>query len=281
MGEISIKKFDPEILPADAVILVLGKRSSGKSALIVDLMFHMRKKLDLCIGFNTTEESSHTLTKITHPAFIFYEYDNPRLRKILDYQRDLVKMSDASGKQRWKRIGCVLDDCGDDTKIFKLKEIVEIHKMGRHRKLFFINATQYAIDMPASLRGQVDFVIAFSHINAMEREKLYKYYFGVFKSMKEFDNVFIECTKGFDCMILDARKKSYNPSECCYWYRANLSVPEFKVGKSIYKKLNDYYFDKVRATAGIDLDRIAESNGPVDDESGDKKAPPKKCRRIV
>jgi hypothetical protein len=280
-SEINIKKFDPaKMLPPDAVILVLGKRASGKSALIVDLMYNMRHKLDLCLGFNTTEESSRTLHKITHPSLIFYDYDNPRLRRILDYQRDLVKMSEAPGTPpRWKRIGLVLDDCGDDKKIFKYKEIVEIHKMGRHRKLFFINATQYAIDMPAQLRGQVDFVFAFSHINSNEREKLWRYYFGVFNNMKEFDSVFLECTKGFDCMVLDARKKSYDPSECCYWYRANLGVPEFTVGRTVYKRLHEYYYDEVRAEKGIDLERIADG-APTDDESDKKPASVKKCIRM-
>lgn len=277
--EINIKKFNPATeLPPDAVILVLGKRASGKSALIVDLMYHMRKTLDLCIGFNTTEESSKTLHKITHESLIFYDYDNPRLRKILDYQRDLVKMSEKEGAQRWKRIGLVLDDCGDDKKIFKYKEIIEIHKMGRHRKLFFINATQYAIDMPAELRGQVDFVFAFSHINSNEREKLWKYYFGVFESFKEFNNVFVECTKGFDCMVLDARKKSYNPSECCYWYRANLGIPKFTVGKTVYRKLHEYYYDEARASRGIDLDKIA--SGTATDDESDRKKGPKKYRKL-
>lgn len=58
---LKIRRFDPKVMPPDATVLLVGKRRTGKSTLLIDLMWNMRKKIDLVMGMNPTEEASKVL----------------------------------------------------------------------------------------------------------------------------------------------------------------------------------------------------------------------------
>ena len=69
-------------------------------------------------------------------------------------------------RQHWKRghgsnVFLLLDDCMYDRGIFRGdtgKLFRQLFMNGRHRRIFFLNCQQYAMDMPPDLRSQVDVV---------------------------------------------------------------------------------------------------------------------------
>ena len=246
MTEIELKSWDPSTLPIDATILLVGKRNTGKTTLTRDLMYHMKDKLDIVVGMNPTEMANHNLEFFIPKAFIYHAFSDEKLSHILEWQKRCVANSKAF------KMGFIMDDCmseqtsgsgGKKKKVMGSNDINKVFKLGRHLKLFYINAMQYIKDAPPDVRGNVDLLFAFNTTSGSEREKLWREYFAMFKTYKDFCKVFDTCAQGYDCIVLDTRKASQKASDCVFYYRATYHTKEFKVGREIFWKLSNHYFE--------------------------------------
>lgn len=247
---IKIQQFDPNCIPIDATILAIGKRRVGKSTLVIDIMHHMRKRLDLVMGMNPTEEASGVLGHFTPPAFIYNDFSLQSLTDLLALQKGMVIESKRLGMQKYCNIAFIMDDCMDDVRVMKSSAMRRLYMMGRHHKVLTINCVQYLMDMPTALRA-VDFVFAFRESIRANREKLYQYFFGMFKNFNDFDEVFRECTAGRECIVMNNQIRASDPSKCISFYQARHPIPPFKAGKKIFWKLSKKIYDAKQGSFDI------------------------------
>jgi len=242
--DVEIREFDPSTIASDATILIVGKRHTGKTTLTRDIMYHVKDKLDLVTGFNPTEMGNHNLEFFTPKGMIFHEFNDEKLRHILEWQ----KRSTANNKAM--RIGLVMDDCMSETvgtgskkkKVMGSQDIIKVFKLGRHLKLFYINCMQYIKDAPPEIRGNVDLLFAIGTTSGNEREKLWKEYFAMFTNYKNFCQVFEACTQQYECVVLDTRQAAKQPMDSVFYYKAKVIKEPFQVGRSVFRRLSDYYF---------------------------------------
>jgi len=242
---VEVREFDPSTIAADATILIVGKRHTGKTTLTRDIMYHVRKKIDVVTGFNPTEMGNHNLEFFTPKSFIFHEFNDDKLKHILEWQR----RSTANAKAF--RIGLVMDDCmsemtlgtgGKKKKVMGSNDIVKVFKLGRHLNLFYVNCMQYIKDAPPEIRGNVDLLFAFGTTSGTEREKLWKEYFAMFSNYKHFCQVFEACTQQYECIVLDTRQAAKKPMDSVFYYKASVIKEPFQTGRSIFWKLSEHYF---------------------------------------
>lgn len=256
--ELELKEWDPSSMPVDATILLVGKRNTGKTTLTRDLMYHMKNKLDLVVGMNPTEMANHNLEFFIPKALIYHCFSDEKLSHILEWQRRCVANDKAM------KLGFVMDDCmseqttgsgGKKKKVMGSNDINKVFKLGRHLKMFYINAMQYIKDAPPDIRGNVDLLFAFNTTSGSEREKLWKEYFAMFKNYRDFCKVFDACAQGYDCIVLDTRKASQKASDCVFYYRAKYLTKAFRVGRPIFWSLSNFYFED-RTDYSMDPQRV-------------------------
>ncbi len=266
--EIEVKPWDPSSMPVDATILLIGKRNTGKTTLTRDLMFHMKEKLDIVVGMNPTEMANHNLEFFIPKALIYHCFSDEKLAHILEWQKRCVANNKAM------RLGFIMDDCMSETtvtaggkkkKVMGSNDINKVFKLGRHLKLFYINAMQYIKDAPPDIRGNVDLLFVFNTTSGTEREKLWKEYFAMFKTYKDFSLVFDACAQGYDCIVLDTRKASQKPSDCIFYYRAKFLKEPFRVGRPVFWSLSSFYFED-RTDYSMDPQKVLNSNNVVTKE---------------
>jgi len=233
---IKVKKFDPTTIKRDAVVLLIGKRGSGKTTLLKDIMFHMRDKLDFGVAMSPTEETTDALGSFLPRSLIYNAFSSQVLDTMLEHQRREIK------KGKVKNMFLLLDDCMYDRKIMTGTNTRELFMNGRHRKIFFINLLQYMMDLPAALRSQVDYVFALKENIISSREKLWKYFFGMFQDFRDFNKVMNSCTQGYECIVLDNTVRSNEVADCIYWYQANPDLPDFRLGDRAFWDLDAQYF---------------------------------------
>ena len=242
--DLEIREFDPTSIAPDATILIVGKRHTGKTTLTRDLMFHVKDSLDVCMGMNPTEMGNHNLEFFVPKSLIFHVFNDEKIKHLLDWQR----RSSANGKAM--RIGLVMDDCMSETtgtgskkkKVMSSNDITKVFKLGRHLKLFYVNCMQYIKDAPPDIRGNVDLLFAFGTTSGNEREKLWKEYFAMFSTYKNFCQVFEACTQQYECIVLDTRQAAKTPTDSVFYYKAKIIKDPFMVGRPIFWKLSNYYF---------------------------------------
>ena len=102
---LKVQKFDPASMKPFRIILFVGKRGTGKSVLLNDIMYHIRDKVDFGLAMTPTEESAASFRKTMPEACIYDSFSAVKLEQMLKMQRELGKMK----KQR--SLFVVMHDC--------------------------------------------------------------------------------------------------------------------------------------------------------------------------
>ena len=88
---IALRKFKPETMPDDKVCVFIGKRGTGKSCLVTDILFH-KKHIPSGIVMSATEEGNHHYKSFVPDLFIHGDYDKEVIERVLARQKQqLVK----------------------------------------------------------------------------------------------------------------------------------------------------------------------------------------------
>lgn len=218
--------------------LVIGKRGTGKSTVISDILyFSNKKKIPRVCIFSGTEEANGFYRQFIPPTFIYNDSNvEKHLEIILQSQKDLTNKKNLGKMSKDKdiRITIVLDDVGYKKGILKSEVVRQIAMNGRHYSISIIIACQYCMHAPVDVRTNTDFVYVMKQ--SADLETLYKSFFNGFKNKKDFKTVLDACTSNYECFVLDNIIPTTDISEACFFYKAKLGR-KFKFG---CKKLWDY-----------------------------------------
>jgi len=220
---IQLKKFDPSKMADDKVCVFIGKRGTGKSCLVTDILWHKRN-IPIGVVMSATEEGNHYYQNYVPDLFIYSDFDGETVQKVLDRQKKVISRNAPN-----PGAFLLLDDCMYDKKFMKEPCIRQCFMNGRHWKLFFMLTMQYCMDLTPDLRANVDYVFILRENVIQNREKLYKSFFGVFPTFDMFNQVMSKCTENYECLVLDNTSKSNRIEDCVFWYKAKIRK-NFRVG---------------------------------------------------
>ena len=214
---INLKFFNMEKIKKDSIVVLLGKRNTGKSFLIRDILFHKRS-IPLGTVISRTDHLVHYYDKFIPSMLIHKSYDPSITEKVLKRQTLAVN-------KNWKNpyAFLLLDDCLSEAGSWKRDEsIKEIFFNGRHYKLLFILAMQSPMGIPPEFRTNVDFTFILKNNNKSDREKIFKNYAGMFKSLEQFEIILDSCTEDYNCLVVDNVSLSNRLEDCVFFYKAKM-----------------------------------------------------------
>lgn len=231
----NIRKFKIQDALPDRVFLIIGKRGSGKSILLRDILFNYRKNIDFALAMTQTVPTRNMLRKhIPKPYVRLGGYDDTTGQRFLEV---CCRIS-TEKKHQPRHMALVLDDCmgSDSGRFLKGKTITDLCLNGRHYNTCLIVTTQYALMVPPAVRANCDYVFVLAETSVIVRKKIYQQFFGVIGSFAEFEQYFKVATQDHSALVLDATKGSNDIQDCVFWYKADKdNLPEnFKVGKSCF-----------------------------------------------
>ncbi len=234
---LKLKKFDMSSIQSDKVVLFIGKRETGKSFLVRDLLWHNR---DLPVGtvISGTEGANQFYSKMIPSIFIHDEYTPEIIDNFVKRQRRLVKKQ-IDGVSEYQNIDprafLILDDCLYDNSWVKNKNVRSLFMNGRHYKAFFIVTSQYSLGIPPNLRTNVDYVFVLRETIHSNRRRLFEQYCGMFPTYEFFCSVMDQCTENFECLVINNNSKSSKLEDQCFWYKGS-DHPDFRLGADILWK---------------------------------------------
>jgi len=221
-----VKKFNPtKATTKNCNMLFIGKRNSGKSVLIRDMLYHLnRSKIPRIVVFSGTEDSTGYYGQYVPDAFIFSTLDLDVLEKIVEKQKKLTsdKKFGRIPADTDTRLVLLLDDVGFDKKVLKSTTIREVMMNGRHLGITFMLALQYSMDISPDLRTNIDYVFSMRDNIPKNVAKLYENFFGVFETLAQFRTVFEQCTQNYEVLCLDNTNPCAPLGESVQWYKAKL-----------------------------------------------------------
>ena len=229
-SKINIERWNDNF-KLDTTILLVGKRGSGKTSLLKQLLFNIRNKVDVCIAMTPTISTQKDLSKILPSEFIYPSWNEKVIKNLFEQQKKMLKKGSAI-----KHVCLVCDDLMYDKKLMRGKTMREIFQNGRHYHITLICTAQYLFDLDPSQRSNTDICLCLAENVHSNKEKLFKTFFGFFENYRDFDSVFRACTEDYEALVMDLcnNPTSNNLSHTVFWYKANLALPPFKVGNPAY-----------------------------------------------
>ena len=230
---VSLRKFDMKKIPQDAVCIFIGRRRTGKSTLVRDLLFQ-HQNMPLGTVISGTEESNSFYGKMIPPLFIHGEYSPIILANFVKRQKLMmakIQRDLQMGVQSRidPRSFMILDDCMYDDSWTHDKNIRYLFMNGRWLKVFFIITMQYPLGIQPALRTNVDFVFILREPYMTNRKRIFDNYCSVFPSFEFFCQIMDQCTQNYECLVVDNTSQSSKLEECVFWYKAEIH-PDFRIG---------------------------------------------------
>lgn len=231
-----LRKFDMKWIGSDKVCVFIGKRKSGKSWGVRDLLYNNRNIPTITL-ISGTEKANKFYSNHVPEVFIYDDYNPEITQNILEHQL-ILRDKYGSGDERAGTI-YILDDLMSNSKAWiNDKNIGEIFYNGRHYNILFIICMQHPMGLPPNFRTNIDYVFIFHENTLNNRKKIYDHYAGIFPTFSMFCQVMEKCTEDYGCMVIDNVSKSSKIEDTVYWYRAD-SHDDFKVGSSAIWRYND------------------------------------------
>ena len=246
-------------------IAIIAKSGSGKSWVIRDILHHIRD-IPCGVVIAPTDKMNGFYNDFFPLSFIYHEFNANIIPKILIRQRRMLEKNKQRVKKSKKKIDprafLIMDDCMSSKHLWlKDPNILTIFNEGRHYQLTFILSMQYSLGIQPELRSNFDFVFLLGEDFINNRRKLYEHYAGMFPTRDIFDQVFLQITDNYGCMVINNRLRSSEIKNKVFWYKAK-NRDNFKVGTSdIYnfhkKKFDNNYNTKPQI---LDLTALAYKN---------------------
>jgi hypothetical protein len=231
---LNIRKFDMKKIPQDAVCVFIGRRRTGKSTLVRDLLYH-HQDMPLGTVISGTEESNSFYGKMIPPLFIHGEYSPIILANFCKRQKLMmarIQKEQAQGVMTSRidpRSFMILDDCMYDDSWTHDKNIRYLFMNGRWLKVFFLITMQYPLGIQPALRTNVDYVFILREPYMSNRKRIFDNYCSVFPSFEFFCQIMDQCTQNYECLVIDNTSQSSKLEDCVFWYKAELH-PDFRIG---------------------------------------------------
>ena len=244
---LELKKFDMKTISFKTnetkgpVIVLIGKRDTGKSFLVRDLLYHQQ---DIPIGtvISGTEEGNGFYSKLVPKLFIHNEYNTAIIENILKRQRLVLKeiKKEIEAYKRTTidpRTFVILDDCLYDNSWARDKMMRLLFMNGRHWKVMLIITMQFPLGIPPNLRTNIDFVFILRENYISNRKRIYENYAGMFPTYESFGQVMDQCTENYECLVINNSSKSNKLQDQVFWYKAD-SHNDFKLGSKEFWDLS-------------------------------------------
>ena len=214
---LELKKFDMKSISFKAneskgpVIVLIGKRDTGKSFLVRDLLFYHQ---DIPIG---------TVISGTEEGNGFYG-------KMVPYKRSTID----------PRAFVILDDCLYDNTWSRDKMMRLLFMNGRHWKIMLVITMQYPLGIPPTLRTNIDYVFILRENYISNRRRIYDNYAGMFPTFESFCQVMDQCTENYECLVINNNVKSNRLQDQVFWYKAD-NHNDFRLGSKEFWDLSKNY----------------------------------------
>ena len=250
---LELKKFDMKSISfkpnenKGPVVVLIGKRDTGKSFLVRDLLYY-QQEIPIGTVISGTEEGNGFYAKMVPKLFVHNEYNTAIIENILKRQRTVLKQIKKEIETYKRstidpRAFVILDDCLYDNTWARDKMMRLLFMNGRHWKVMLVITMQYPLGIPPTLRTNIDYVFILRENYIANRKRIYENYAGMFPTFESFCQVMDQCTENYECLVINNNSKSNKLHDQVFWYKAD-NHNDFRLGAKEFWELSKNLTDE-------------------------------------
>ncbi len=258
--QLKLKRFDMSQLTNDSIVVLIGKRNTGKSYLVRDIL---GQHCDIPVGtvISPTEASNKFYSSMVPSLFIHDKYTPPLLDSVVSRQKLIMKKMNREIKVRGSssidpRAFVVLDDCMYDDSWVRDVNVRFLFMNGRHVRMLVLITMQSPLGITPNLRTNIDYVFVLRGDLINNRQKIYNNYAGMFPSFDIFSQVMNQTTENYECLVIANNSKSNRLDDQVFWYKAE-DRPAYKMGSPEFWRYHDEMCDVDSDDDGEDMLDVA------------------------
>jgi hypothetical protein len=244
---LELKKFDMKSIKFTSgetngpVIVFIGRRDTGKSFLVRDLLYY-HQEIPIGTVISGTESGNGFYSTIVPKLFIHEEYNTAIIENVLKRQKIVLKQikkeTESFGRSNIDpRTFVILDDCLWDNTWARDKMMRLLFMNGRHWKIMTTITMQYPLGVPPNLRTNIDYTFILREPYITNRKRIYENYAGMFPTFESFCQVMDQCTENYECLVICNNARSNKLEDQIFWYKAE-AHPNFRLGSKEFWELS-------------------------------------------
>jgi hypothetical protein len=216
------------------MMVVIGKKDTGKSFLVRDILYNTQKDFPVGTVISGTEVANEFFQHMVPSKFIHDKYSPDIVMNVIKRQmnikqkRNLAKTAGGGNSSIDPRAFLILDDCLYDASWIKEESTRYVFMNGRHIDMMTIITMQYPLGITPNLRTNVDFVFILRENILGNRRRIYENYAGMFPTFEMFCSFMDQCTENFECLVICNNVSSNKLEDQVFWYKA-AEHPPFKM----------------------------------------------------
>lgn len=216
------------------MIVIIGKKDTGKSFLVRDILFNTQSCFPVGTVISGTEVANEFFQHMVPSKFIHDKYSPDIVMNVIKRQmqikqkRNQDKTSRGGSSSIDPRAFLILDDCLYDATWIREESTRYVFMNGRHVDLATMITMQYPLGITPNLRTNVDFVFILRENILGNRRRIYENYAGMFPTFEMFCNFMDQCTENYECLVICNNVSSNRLEDQVFWYKA-VDHPPFKL----------------------------------------------------
>jgi hypothetical protein len=237
-----IKKFNMDTIrdrceidsKKSPMIVVIGKKDTGKSFLVKDILFHTQAAFPVGTVISGTEVANEFFQHMVPSKLIHDKYKPDIVMNTIKRQlavktaRNAEKARSGGNSNVDPRAFLILDDCLYDASWIREESTRYVFMNGRHIDLMTIITMQYPLGITPNLRTNVDFIFILRETMINNRKRIYDNYAGMFPTFEMFCQFMDQCTENYECLVICNGVSSNRLEDQVFWYKAS-EHPPFKL----------------------------------------------------
>jgi hypothetical protein len=214
------------------MIVVIGKKDTGKSFLVRDILFSVQNCFPVGTVISATEAVNEFFQSMVPSKFIHDTYKPEIVMNVIKRQMNVknTRLRDKTAKGGSSTVDprafLILDDCLYAAKAWINEESTRyVFMNGRHIDLMTIITMQYPLGITPNLRTNVDFIFILRENILGNRKRIYENYAGMFPTFEMFCTFMDQCTENFEGLVICNNVSSNKLEDQVFWYKASDHPP--------------------------------------------------------
>ena len=247
------------------MIVIIGKKDTGKSFLVRDILFHTQDAYPIGTVISGTEVANEFFQHMVPSALIHDKYKPEIVTNVIRRQLSLKQSRNRSkvggSSSVDPRAFLILDDCLYDGSWIKEESTRYVFMNGRHVDLSTMITMQYPLGITPNLRTNVDFIFILRETILGNRRRIYENYAGMFPTFDMFCQFMDQCTENYECLVICNGVQSNRLEEQVFWYKAS-DHPPFRMCSPALWVNNKPFSSTMLATSEYSPDAVHRDKGP-------------------
>lgn len=216
MDTINLKRFDINIVKKNSVCIIIGKRSTGKTTLVKDLIYN-NHNIKNVPDVNLFVPSELYKTKNEYSLSdnnTYHIYSSELLENITKTLRNNCK------KNLVKESLSIFDDCILKSNDKSVKDI--FINGGHHFKMTTILTITHPLDLSNQLISCTEYVFIFKNDVNSSRRNIYDKYARFLPTFEIFNDIF-DSLDDYECLVISPYSTNNIYEYPIFWYKANVN----------------------------------------------------------